>query len=76
MPTGYQQLVDGGDLAVPVGWLASVLAKVQHKEPAYKLKKLIDGLVEPAEISGITYGNMKGHPQLGKVFESLECRYI
>lgn len=50
VPFGYQLLVPGSNVAVPISWLGDVLHKLRKKEPTIIVKKIVDGLLQPWEI--------------------------
>ncbi|KAK7481247.1 hypothetical protein BaRGS_00027507 [Batillaria attramentaria] len=50
LPEGYQLLVEGSKVAVPVTWLQSVLSKCSNRNPSFILTMLANGLVRPWEV--------------------------
>ncbi|XP_070564967.1 uncharacterized protein [Ptychodera flava] len=51
LPPQYEILANS-TMAVPTQWLSLVLGKCKNKPPSFVLKKMMDGLFEPEELSG------------------------
>ncbi|KAL8586385.1 hypothetical protein ACOMHN_023000 [Nucella lapillus] len=50
MPEGYQWLVEGCPVAVPIHWLNSVLEQCQGRSPSFVLTMIINGMLRPHEV--------------------------